>query len=169
MGSISQGLTKGYIVVNDSSSNVNTEESSTMKEESTPEVSSYSSIMEEEDMVRLSHIKDILDIGESDYPEFALAKNKARFRKKLVWYKAKKDWLDIAPFHKINKLFKQQTKELEGIRASKLDYEIELEAGSLTPSQRAYRKDELKMCRVHEKMAVQLLSKIQMKFRIQTR
>lgn len=155
--------------MNDSSNNninnVNTAPSD-LKEEASP---SYTSIMEEEDMVRLSRIKDILDIEEQDYPEFVLAKNKARFRKKLIWYKAKKDWLDIAPFHKINKLFKQQTKELEGIRGSKLDYEIELEAGSLTPSQRAYRKDELKMCRVHEKMAVQLLSKIQMKFRIQTR
>ena len=135
----------------------------------TLEKPSYTSVMEEEDMIRLSKIKDILDISENEYPEFVLAKNKARFRKKLIWYKAKKDWLDIAPFHKINKLFKQQSKELEGIRANKLDYEIELEAGSLTPSQRAYRKDELKMCRVHEKMAVQLLSKIQMKFRLQSR
>ena len=135
----------------------------------TLEKPSYTSVMEEEDMIRLSKIKDILDISDKEYPEFVLAKNKARFRKKLIWYKAKKDWLDIAPFHKINKLFKQQSKELEGIRANKLDYEIELEAGSLTPSQRAYRKDELKMCRVHEKMAVQLLAKIQMKFRIQSR
>ena len=135
----------------------------------TPEVSPYRSVMEEEDMVRLSQIKDILDLSEENYPEFVLAKNKARFKKKMLWYRAKKDWLDIAPLHKINKLFKQQTKELEGIRSSKLDYEMELETGSLTPSQRAYRKDELKMCRVHEKMAIQLLSKIQMKVRIQSR
>ncbi len=133
------------------------------------EASSYRSVMEEEDMVRLSQIKDILDLSEKNYPEFVLAKNKARFKKKMIWYRAKKDWLDIAPFHKINKLFKQQTKELEGIRSSKLDYEMELETGSLTPSQRAYRKDELKMCRVHEKMAIQLLSKIQLKVRIQSR
>ena len=137
--------------------------------ENNPVAPSYSSVMEEEDMVRLNDIKEILDLQESNYPEFHLAKNKARFRKKLSWYKAKRDWLDIAPFHKVNKLFKQQTKELEGIRASKLDYEMELETGSLTPSQRAYRKDELKMCRVHEKMAIQLLSKIQMKVRIQSR
>ena len=130
---------------------------------------SYRSVMEEEDMVRLSQIKDILDLSETNYPEFVLAKNKARFKKKMIWYRTKKDWLDIAPFHKINKLFKQQTKELEGIRSSKLDYEMELETGSLTPSQRAYRKDELKMCRVHEKMAIQLLSKIQLKVRIQSR
>ncbi|MDE0152220.1 MAG: hypothetical protein OXK80_07015 [Bdellovibrionales bacterium] len=133
------------------------------------DVSSYRSVMEEEDMVRLNQIKDILDLPEKSYPEFVLAKNKARFKKKMLWYRAKKDWLDIAPFHKINKLFKQQTKELEGIRSSKLDYEMELETGSLTPSQRAYRKDELKMCRVHEKMAIQLLSKIQLKVRIQSR
>ena len=137
--------------------------------EKSSESSSYNSVMQEEDMVHLSSIKDILDIKESAYPEFHLAKNKARFRKKLAWYKTKRDWLDIAPFHKVNKLFKQQTKELEGIRASKLDYEMELETGSLTPSQRAYRKDELKMCRVHEKMAIQLLSKIQIKVRIQSR
>ena len=136
---------------------------------SSSSVSSYRSVMEEEDMVSLSQIKDILDLPEKSYPEFVLAKNKARFKKKMLWYRAKKDWLDIAPFHKINKLFKQQTKELEGIRSSKLDYEMELETGSLTPSQRAYRKDELKMCRVHEKMAIQLLSKIQLKVRIQSR
>ena len=144
---------------------VPSEEKSSEKEK--PE--SYVSVMEEEDMIRLAQIKDILDIPESAYPEFVLAKNKARFKKKLNWYKVKKDWLDIAPFHKINKLFKQQSKELEVIRASKLDYEIELETDALTPSQRAYRKDELKMCRVHEKMAIQLLAKIQLKFRIQSR
>jgi len=138
-------------------------------EKTSSNVSSYRSVMEEEDMVRLGQIKDILDLPEKNYPEFVLAKNKARFKKKMLWYRAKKDWLDIAPFHKINKLFKQQTKELEGIRSSKLDYEMELETGSLTPSQRAYRKDELKMCRVHEKMAIQLLSKIQLKVRIQSR
>lgn len=138
-------------------------------EKMSSDTSSYRSVMEEEDMVRLSQIKDILDLPEKNYPEFVLAKNKARFKKKMLWYRAKKDWLDIAPFNKINKLFKQQTKELEGIRSSKLDYEMELETGSLTPSQRAYRKDELKMCRVHEKMAIQLLSKIQLKVRIQSR
>ena len=143
--------------------------SSTEIEKTSSDASSYRSVMEEEDMVRLSQIKDILDLPEKNYPEFVLAKNKARFKKKMLWYRTKKDWLDIAPFHKINKLFKQQTKELEGIRSSKLDYEMELETGALTPSQRAYRKDELKMCRVHEKMAIQLLSKIQLKVRIQSR
>ena len=155
-------------MLEDSNTLENTEKEG-LSSTNTLEKPSYTSVMEEEDMIRLSKIKDILDISENEYPEFVLAKNKARFRKKLIWYKAKKDWLDIAPFHKINKLFKQQSKELEGIRANKLDYEIELEAGSLTPSQRAYRKDELKMCRVHEKMAVQLLAKIQMKFRLQSR
>ena len=129
----------------------------------------YESIMEEEDMVHLNKLKNILDAEESTHPEFALAKNKARFKKKLGWYKTKKAWLDIAPIQKINKLFKQQTRELESIRASKMDYEMELETTSLTPSQRSYRKDELKMCRAHEKMAIQLISKMQLKFKSQSK
>ena len=134
-----------------------------------PSIKKYESVMEEEDMVNLNSVKNILDAAESEYPDFALAKNKARFRKKLTWYKSKKDWLDIAPVQKINKLFKQQTRELESIRASKMDYEMELETASLTPSQRSYRKDELKMCRAHEKMAIQLISKMQLKFKSQSR
>ncbi len=129
----------------------------------------YKSIMEEEDMASLNNIGNILDVGESLHPKFALAKNKARFHKKLVWYKAKKDWLNIAPIPKVNKLFKQQTRELEFIRASKMDYEMELETARLTPSQRSCRKDELKMCRAHEKMAIQLISKIQVKFKAQSK
>ena len=129
----------------------------------------YESVMEEEDMINLNSLKNILDIEESKHPEFALAKNKARFKKKLVWYKNKKAWLDIAPFQKINKLFKQQTRELETIRSNKMDYEMELETASLTPSQRSYRKDELKMCRAHEKMAIQLISKMQIKFKSQSK
>ena len=129
----------------------------------------YESVMEEEDMACLNKIKNILDVSEDRYPDFTLAKNKARFRKKLTWYKSKKDWLDIAPFQKINKLLKQQTKELETIRSHKMDYEMELETSSLTPSQRAYRKDELKMCRAHEKMAIQLIAKMQIKFKSQAK
>ena len=132
-------------------------------------ITSYESVMEEEDMITLNQIKNILDVEESKYPDFSLAKNKARFRKKLSWYKSKKDWIDIAPIQKISKLFKQQTKELEAIRSNKLDYEMELETSSLTPSQRAYRKDELKMCRAHEKMAIQLISKMQVKFKSQSK
>ena len=131
-------------------------------------VKKYESVMEEEDMINLNSMKNILDIEESKHPEFALAKNKARFKKKLVWYKNKKAWLDIAPIQKINKLFKQQTRELEVIRSSKMDYEMELETVALTPSQRSYRKDELKMCRAHEKMAIQLISKMQIKFKSQS-
>jgi hypothetical protein len=71
----------------------------------------------------------------------------------------------VAPLSGVNKLFKQQTKELEGIRSSKLDYEMELETGTLTPSQRSYRRDELKMCKVQEKMAVHLISKMQVKIK----
>ena len=129
-------------------------------------ISPFSSVMEDEDIVHLDKIKNILDVDESQHPSFVLAKNKARFRKKLVWYKSKKDWLDVAPLHKVNKLFKQQSKELEVIRSNKLDYEMELETCSLTPSQRSHRKDELKMCKIHEKMAVQLITKIQLKFKI---
>ncbi len=127
----------------------------------------YISVMDEEDMKRLNQIHNILDIPESEYPQFVLAKNKARFRKKLSWYKGKKEWLDIAPINKVSKLFKQQTKELEFIRSSKLDYELELETSSLTPSQRSYKKDELKMCRAHEKMGIQLIAKMQNKFKSQ--
>ncbi len=130
-----------------------------------PKAGVFRSVMEDEDIVCLNNIKNILDADESLYPSFVLAKNKARFKKKLIWYKSKKDWLDVAPIHKVNKLFKQQAKELETIRAHKLDYEMELETCALTPSQRSHRKDELKMCKVHEKMAIQLITKIQMKFK----
>jgi len=126
----------------------------------------FSAIMEDEDLAHLDSIKNILDVDESQHPTFVLAKNKARFKKKLMWYKAKKDWLDVAPVHKVNKLFKQQSKELEVIRTNKLDYEMELETCSLTPSQKSHRKDELKMCKIHEKMAIQLITKIQLKFKL---
>ena len=129
----------------------------------------YDSVMADADMESLNQIKNILDLKESSYPEFHLAKNKARFRKKLSWYQSKKDWLDIAPIQKVAKLFKQQTKELDTIRSHKLDYEMELETSSLTPSQRSYRKDELKMCRAHEKMAIQLITKMKVKFKSQSK
>lgn len=122
-------------------------------------------VMEDADMESLNRISNILDLKEASYPEFHLAKNKARFRKKLVWYQAKKDWLNIAPAQKVAKLFKQQTKELDSIRSHKMDYEMELETAPLTPSQRSYRKDELKMCRAHEKMAIQLITKMKIKFK----
>ena len=130
------------------------------------QINAFSSVMEDEDIAHLDKIKNILDVDESQYPSFVLAKNKARFKKKLLWYKSKKDWLDVAPVHKVNKLFKQQSKELEVIRSNKLDYEMELETCSLTPSQRSHRKDELKMCKIHEKMAIQLITKIQFKFKL---
>ena len=119
---------------------------------------------EEEDF-DLDRIDNILDLEESEYPRFTLAKNKARFLRMVAWYRAKEEWIEVAPLSGVTKLFKQQTKELEGIRANKLDYEMELETGTLTPSQRAYRRDELKMCRVHEKMAVHLISKLQVKIK----
>lgn len=119
----------------------------------------------DEDFQLLDSIDNILDLEEERYPRFTLAKNKARFLRMLSWYKNKEEWLDVAPLSGVNKLFKQQTKELEGIRSSKLDYEMELETGTLTPSQRSYRRDELKMCKVQEKMAVHLISKMQVKIK----
>jgi hypothetical protein len=113
----------------------------------------------------LDQIDNILELNEEHFPRFTLAKNKARFLRMVSWYKNKEDWLDVAPVSGVSKLFKQQTKELEGIRSNKLDYEMELETGTLTPSQRSYRRDELKMCKVHEKMAVHLISKMQVKIK----
>ncbi len=110
-------------------------------------------------------IDNILALPEEQYPLFTLAKNKARFLRMVGWYKGREEWLDVAPISGVTKLFKQQTKELEGIRSNKLDYEMELETGTLTPSQRSYRRDELKMCRVHEKMAVHLIAKMQVKIK----
>lgn len=119
----------------------------------------------EEDDVDLDQIDDILALPEEQFPRFTLAKNKARFLRMVSWYKNKKEWLEVAPLSGVSKLFKQQTKELVGIRASKLDYEMELETGTLTPSQRSYRRDELKMCKVHEKMAVNLIARMQVKIK----
>ena len=119
----------------------------------------------DEDDIDLDSISDILDLSEDQYPRFTLAKNKARFLRMVSWYKNKQEWLEVAPLSGVTKLFKQQTKELVGIRSNKLDYEMELETGTLTPSQRSYRRDELKMCKVHEKMAVNLISKMQLKIK----
>jgi hypothetical protein len=119
---------------------------------------------EEEDF-DLDSIDDILELTDEQYPKFTLAKNKARFLRMVSWYKNKQEWLEVAPLSGVTKLFKQQTKELVGIRSNKLDYEMELETGTLTPSQRSYRRDELKMCKVHEKMAVNLISKMQVKIK----
>jgi len=119
---------------------------------------------EEEDF-DLDEIENFLELGDDKFPRFTLAKNKARFLRMVSWYRGKEEWIEVAPLSGVTKLFKQQTKELEGIRSSKLDYEMELETGTLTPSQRSYRRDELKMCRVQEKMAVHLISKLQVKIK----
>lgn len=119
----------------------------------------------EEDEIDFDSIGDILELTEDRFPSFTLAKNKARFLRMVSWYKNKQEWLEVAPLSGVTKLFKQQTKELVGIRSNKLDYEMELETGTLTPSQRSYRRDELKMCKVHEKMAVNLISKMQVKIK----
>lgn len=120
---------------------------------------------DEEDNVNLDEIDNILELTETQFPKFTLAKNKARFLRMVSWYRNKEEWIEVAPLSGVTKLFKQQTKELEGIRSSKLDYEMELETGTLTPSQRSYRRDELKMCKVQEKMAVHLISKLQLKIK----
>lgn len=110
-------------------------------------------------------VDNILDLKPEQYPRFTLAKNKARFLRMVSDYRGKQEWLDVAPLSGVTKLFKQQTKELVGIRAKKLDYEMEIEMGTLTPVQVSHRKDELKMCKVQEKMAVSLISKMQVKIR----
>ena len=122
-------------------------------------------LTEEEEDMNLDDIDNILEMEEDKYPRFTLAKNKARFFRMVSWYRAKEEWIEVAPLSGVTKLFKQQTKELEGIRAAKMDYEMELETGTLTPSQRSYRRDELKMCKVQEKMAVHLISKLQVKIK----
>ena len=95
--------------------------------------------------IDLDLVSDILELSDDQYPRFTLAKNKARFLRMVSWYRNKQEWLEVAPVSGVTKLFKQQTKELVGIRSNKLDYEMELETGTLTPSQRSYRRDELKM------------------------
>lgn len=119
----------------------------------------------EDDDLDLDTVENILELAEERFPRFTLAKNKARFLRMVSWYKNKEEWLEVAPLSAVSKLFKQQTKELVGIRSNKLDYEMELETGTLTPSQRSYRRDELKMCKVHEKMAVNLIAKMQVKIK----
>ena len=122
-------------------------------------------LSEEEEDFRFDDVDNILELSEDQYPKFTLAKNKARFLRMVSWYRGKEEWIEVAPLSGVTKLFKQETKGLEGIRAAKLDYEMELETGTLTPSQRSYRRDELKMCRVQEKMAVHLISKLQVKIK----
>lgn len=124
-----------------------------------------SAFAEDEEEFNFDAVENILELPETEFPKFTLAKNKARFLRMVSWYRQKEEWIEVAPVSGVAKLFKQQSKELEGIRSSKLDYEMELETGTLTPSQRSYRRDELKMCRVQEKMAVHLISKLQVKIK----
>jgi hypothetical protein len=131
-----------------------------------PPAAMLNNIIDDEDSdFDVDLIENILELADDQMPRFTLAKNKARFLRMVSWYKNKQEWLEVAPLSGVSKLFKQQTKELDGIRGSKMDYEMELETGTLTPSQRSYRRDELKMCKVHEKMAVHLISKMQVKIK----
>ncbi len=122
-------------------------------------------LTEEEEEFDFDAVENILELPDTGFPRFTLAKNKARFLRMVSWYRQKEEWIEVAPISGVAKLFKQQSKELEGIRSSKMDYEMELETGTLTPSQRSYRRDELKMCRVQEKMAVHLIAKLQLKIK----
>lgn len=81
---------------------------------------------EVEDDVDLDAIENILELPDDQFPKFTLAKNKARFLRMVSWYRQKEEWIEVAPLSGVTKLFKQQTKELEGIRSAKLDYEMEL-------------------------------------------
>ena len=72
----------------------------------------------EDDIHWIDAIDNILELPETQFPKFTLAKNKARFLRMMSWYKGKEEWLDVAPLSGVSKLFKQQTKELEGIRAN---------------------------------------------------
>ena len=110
-------------------------------------------------------IEDVLLLGEDEHPIFSLAKNKARFLRMLSWYKNKNSWLEVAPLSGASRLFKEQQKLLENIRSDKMNYELDLEITTLTPSQRAYRSDEFKMCKLQEKMAVQLITRVQSKIK----
>ena len=131
----------------------------------TSSVGTMLALTEEEEDFDFDAVENILELPEPQFPKFTLAKNKARFLRMVSWYRQKEEWIEVAPISGVTKLFKQQSKELEGIRSSKMDYEMELETGTLTPSQRSYRRDELKMCRVQEKMAVHLIAKLQLKIK----
>lgn len=148
---------------------MNTTETNTIETNTTinPEVQATieTPVQEVSIEVDLNEVDNILDLEEEQYPQFTLAKNKARFLRMLTWYRNTREWLDVAPLSQVTKTFKSQSKELETIRANKLDYEMELETGTLTPSQRSYKKDELKMCKVQEKMSVQLITKMQIKIK----
>ncbi len=122
-------------------------------------------LTEEEEEFDFDAVENVLELPDTGFPRFTLAKNKARFLRMVSWFRQKEEWIEVAPISGVTKLFKQQSKELEGIRSSKMDYEMELETGTLTPSQRSYRRDELKMCRVQEKMAVHLIAKLQLKIK----
>ncbi|MCS6894290.1 MAG: hypothetical protein NZO16_06995, partial [Deltaproteobacteria bacterium] len=73
---------------------------------------------EVDDDLNLDHVENLLEVPEDQLPKFTLAKNKARFLRMLSWYSQKEEWIVVAPLSGVTKLFKQQVKELEGIRAA---------------------------------------------------
>jgi hypothetical protein len=68
---------------------------------------------EEENDFDFDAVDNILDLNESTFPKFTLAKNKARFLRMVSWYRQKEEWIEVAPVSGVLKLFKQQSKELE--------------------------------------------------------
>src|SRR5687768_16500691 len=61
---------------------------------------------EEEEDLNLDEIDNILELTEDKYPKFTLAKNKARFLRMVSWYRAKEEWIEVAPLSGVTKLFK---------------------------------------------------------------
>ena len=45
--------------------------------------------------VDLSQTENILDLEEVQYPQFTLAKNKARFLRMLTWYRSKRECIQL--------------------------------------------------------------------------
>ena len=53
---------------------------------------------------------NLLKLDENKYPVFTLAKNKARFLRMVSWYRAKEEWIDVAPLSGATKLLKHRPK-----------------------------------------------------------
>jgi len=47
------------------------------------------------DDLNLDKFDNILDLDEAEYPQFTLAKNKARFLRMVSWYRGKEEWIEV--------------------------------------------------------------------------
>ena len=112
----------------------------------------------------LNH-ENILALPNKELPTFALAKNRSRFARLINTYKQLSNDLEITTMKSLREFFKKEANQLKSLRENKLEYEMELETGNLTPSQKSYKEDELKMCQAHEKMGVHIVTKIQEKIK----